>query len=309
MIKAVLTTMVLALATTAGAQGVVLSEGDLSAADRAALKQAIEAAKAADLTPFEQVAATRDVLPDLDAYKRGRLAPITPQLRALGKAALWPMLEELAIEAAPRGDLADTAWTAWRASLLEAVGRLEAPAAAPVLHAALTVAAKTDEPIVLRAAAEAVARQNTDAAVDHLVAIVDSGRHTDVILSAIGYCRREAVARLLIDQLETGTPARVRIVARSMSDIGNAWSWKLETKARQAEGEQIRATVTQALVAAYTKHTGEAQTAIRKGLLVVAHPSAVELVRAAAEAAPEHAEALAKLEKRLLNNPVATRRR
>src|SRR5690349_1966169 len=97
----------LGLSGVASADGVLVGPNRLSSKDRAALVAAIGQAKANVPTSFAAVASLRGDLAKMDTGKRGRLAPITPMLKSLGADGLFPMLSEMAVDAAPRGSLAD----------------------------------------------------------------------------------------------------------------------------------------------------------------------------------------------------------
>ncbi|HSN98646.1 MAG TPA: hypothetical protein VLS89_10195, partial [Candidatus Nanopelagicales bacterium] len=113
-----------ALPGVARADGVVIAPSALPAAERAKLGAEIAKAKAAHPDAFLAVAKTREILPELDANKRGRSATITPMLKALGPDALYAMLEQIAVDGGARGDLTESAWRTWRVSLIEATGML-----------------------------------------------------------------------------------------------------------------------------------------------------------------------------------------
>src|SRR5262245_46590286 len=73
------------------AGGAVIDPARLSQAARASLLVEIDHARKSDPRAFEDVARIRQQLAEIDDQKRGRLAPITAMLKALGPGALFPM--------------------------------------------------------------------------------------------------------------------------------------------------------------------------------------------------------------------------
>lgn len=264
--------LVLLLAGAAYADGLVIGPDALSARDRAALQAAIASARAQNPAIFTRLADLPAVAADMDARKRGPLAPIAPRLKSLGPHALLPMLELLAFEAPERGELTDSAWTAMRASLLEAVGRLRDSRAEPVLHAVLD--SSEADFYVLRAAVEALGKLGGPAAITHLSALArTAGPKQAAAIAAIGYCRCEAVATLLAQLLrEAADEDTARVLARSLSDVANSWAWKLEPQARQAEWVRVHGIAEQALQGAVARWTGPAHRAARTALRVIDRP-------------------------------------
>ncbi|MFT7625399.1 MAG: hypothetical protein ACI9WU_004590 [Myxococcota bacterium] len=299
----------LAVPMVASANGSLIAPDALTAAQQQELSKAIAAARVQHPEAFERVAMLRARVRGLDGARRGRLAPLTPQLASLGVDALMPLLERIAVTDEAQGDLPASAWTAWRAALLEAVARLESPAAAPVLHAVF--ASDIADPVVLRASVEAVARLGSDQSVAQLTERLGRpGADRDVVVSAAGYCRRPEMAKLLTHELLTAEGRRVKTVARALADLGNAWGWRLETKARKVHEADVRRSASKALLGAYLAHTGEARQAASNALMVIAWPEVLPQVQAAIEAADgDTLVALQRLETRLARNPVARRGR
>src|SRR5262245_11022156 len=159
-----------AAATASGsacASGTVLAPSDVPAASRGTLENAIAEARRTDPKSFEEVAALRRRLPELDAKKRGDVAMVALPLEDMGPRALWPIVEELAFTAEPQGDLAPGAWRDWRVALIEALGLLHDARTEPVVLALL---AKRDADVpLLRASVEAAGRLGTRAAVSKIV--------------------------------------------------------------------------------------------------------------------------------------------
>ncbi|MDI1483110.1 HEAT repeat domain-containing protein [Polyangium sp. y55x31] len=287
------------------AEGVWIGPDRITAQDRAALVQAIGVARKENPAAFDTLARLREDMPALDAQKRGRYVPVAAILKGLGKDALLPMLNELAVDAKPRGDMNDDAWHAWRVGLVEAVGSLRDGRAAPVLFALIDVTEMDTD--LVRAAASALGKLGTDAAAQKLVALAKKeGPKQKGVLAGMGDCRRLVAAEALASALSAHPNAETAIlVARSLGDVGSAWAWKTPIIAASGEEESVRRTAAQALVESYLRYEGEARTVITKAVLMVDHPSTPALVEAAKRSArPGDQAALDALIERFKNSPL-----
>jgi hypothetical protein len=301
--------MAVALATAAEARadGVVLDPGALSSAHRTALERGVRKARSNDAAAFTLLAQVRSELPDLDAQKRGRMASITPMLRGMGKRALWPMLEELALDAAPRGALTSSAWRAWRISLLEAVGALRDSRARGVLAAILD--SGEGDSLVLRAAAQALGKEGSDAAANKLIALSQSasGARRRAILAGMGHCRREIVAEHLADALASTQDHRnAKILARSLGDVGSAWAWETPSVQKSGEEDATRANAAEALVRGFVAFDdAELRERFTQAILVVDWQATPSLIASARRGASQELRAaLAELERRFADSPL-----
>ncbi len=287
------------------AEGVWVGPSLLAAEDRAALVQAIGAARTDKPAAFETLARLREDMPALDAQKRGRYVPVAAILKGLGKDALLPMLNELAIEAKPRGDMPADAWHAWRVGLVEAVGSLRDGRAAPVLFAVVDAPEMSTD--LVRAAASALGKLGTDAAAQRLVALAKKeGPKQKGVLAGMGDCRRRVVAEALASALLAHPDAETAtIVARSLGDVGSAWAWKTPVIAASGEESVVRAAAAEALVASYLRYEGEARVAIGKAVLMVDHASTPSLAEAQKRGArPGDQAALDALVERFKKSPL-----
>lgn len=291
--------------SASAAEGVLLAPGRLPDKARAALIAEIASAKTAAPSAFAAVAGLRARLPELDANKRGRLAPITPELKALGPDGLFPMLAELAVDAPARGDLTESAWAAWRISLLEAVGMLRDPRSAAVLHAVLE-GAETDHAIV-KAAAEALGKLGTDAAAVKLIAMAKApGPKQRAVLAGMGECRRTRVAHALAAALGARPDAETaRLILRSLGNVGSAWAWKTPVVAASGEKDATRKAAAKALVEAFVAYEGEARQMASDAIIVVDEASTPALIAAARARAPQGVQGeLDKLAARFARSPL-----
>ncbi|PKN36364.1 MAG: hypothetical protein CVU63_16615, partial [Deltaproteobacteria bacterium HGW-Deltaproteobacteria-20] len=262
-------------------EGVVIAPSALRPADRSSLEAQVALARASNPASFQQLARVRAQVAGLDATKRGRLVPIPKILASMGRDALLPMLEQIAVSAPPRGAMTDTAWTAWRAGLIEAVGALRDSRAAPVLLAILQ-GGEADF-LVVRAAAAAYGKLGSDDVANELVRLsrVRGPRQT-AILAGMGHCRRASVANELARVLNHRPGAETAVlVARSLGDVGSAWAWETPSLSSNPEGATVRAIAAQSLLDAYLSYDGEVRTMTAKALMVVHAPSTSTLVSAA----------------------------
>ncbi|MDD5306994.1 MAG: HEAT repeat domain-containing protein [Deltaproteobacteria bacterium] len=285
--------------------GVVIDSSRLPEQARASLKRCIAKVRASHPEAFDRVAAAPAMAASFDRTKRGPLASITLPLKALGREALFPMLNMVAVEGPNRGELSDTAWLALRVSLLEAIGILRDRRAEPVLEAILDGGPPEYE--IDRAAAQALARIGSDEAAGKLIAMARApGPKRLAALTGIGDCRRAAVAEALANLLARHpAPEVAGVIARSLGDVGNSWAWRTAVVAASGEEEATRATAARALVSAFAVYDGQARRLIGKAVLVVDHPSTPALIEAARAGAPADAAAeLDRLAERFARNPI-----
>lgn len=294
----------LALSTSASAApGLALDSTRLVASQRATLRTSIDKARLADPAAFHDVREIVSHAREADKHARGRKAPSSLRLAALGTKALLPMLELVTFDApalAPGETAAERASVA--RDVIEAIGLLKDARSMPVLVAILE---RDSDPATTRTAAEAVARMDSDEAANVLVANVAkaTGDRATAILAGMGSCHRTVVAKTLADRLAAHPDdAAAHQLIKSLGHAGSAWAWK--TLSDRSEEAATRETAAQALVTAYVQYGGEAREAAAKALLVVddAHTSSlVEAARRGANA--ETALALDELARRFASNP------
>lgn len=286
------------------ANGRVLSPQALPEPVRAQLEVELSREKAANPEAFTQLARVVAQVETLDARKRGRLAPLSPLLKALGPDALWPMVERIAFVAGEAPGAA-SAHLALDVGLIEAAGYLRDPRVAPIWIALLDGAEQRPE--VVRAAAGALARLDTDAAAAKLVALAQGdGLRRDAALAMMGNCRRLVVARALADAAlkHPGDVRAMQTIIRSLGDVGNAWAWRTPSVAARSEEGAVRQVAAQALLTVWLEHDGAVRQAAANALLVVDAPTTPLLLqRARAQASADDRQALDALAVRLANNP------
>jgi hypothetical protein len=288
------------------AGGAVLSSADIPQAARGSLESAIAEARKSDPKSFEDVAALRRRLPEFDAKKRGEVAMIAIPLEDMGPRALWPIVEELAFQSEPAGDLTPGAWRDWRVALIEALGLIHDPRTEPVV---LSLLAKRDNDVpLLRASVEAAGRLGTRAAVNKIVAL----RPGDLALRrAVWEGMGECHAMACVQTLGTSLAASVSdgestaIVARALGRSASSWAWQTPGLAATGEGPAVRAAAAKALVGAFSTVAASAsRDSILRALTVVEDPSTVKLLRDLRQKAdPELARDLDKAIERFAASP------
>lgn len=291
-------------AHAARADGVAISPSALAPAERSALVASIARVRSARPATFAAVADIRHKVPLVDRKKRGRLMSVTSEFHALGHAALFPMLQMLAVDAAPRGPLSASAWRGLRVSLIEAVGMLRDSRARPVLDAILK--APVTDPYVTAAAAEALARLGDNASAHELIGLAFSpGPRELPVLRMIGECRRTVVARALAGALATEKdPAKQRLMIHALSDVGNAWAWQTPALRGSSERGAVQQTAATALVGAFLRVKGDLRLDVEEAVFVVDAPQTPELIaRAESTANASQAGALRELARRFRRNP------
>ena len=205
-----------------------------------------------------EVAASR--VDAMDAKKQATLAATAPGLRALGPEALWPMVERLMSPAQDKASLPmrESARLALTVGLVEATGALRDARLSPLWVELLE--ARDTPPLVLHAAAGALARLETLAAANTLIALArQEGPRGEAALDALGLCRRLVAARALADALEARPEReRMRHIARALGDAGSVWAWKTPGVKARAEEGAIRRVAAEALVRVYLDKIGRA---------------------------------------------------
>jgi HEAT repeat protein len=288
---------------SAHADGIAVKTVHLKARDRAALTAEINKQRKANPKAFQQLADAPKLAEEMDANHRGRTGSITMQLNGLGSAALFPMLEMLAISGPTRGKMTDGAWRTLKVGLIEAVGLIRDKRAKPVLN---TILDRESDFELERAAAEALARIGDDASAKKLVKLaLTPGPKQAPVLSGIGECRRTIAAKALARLATTPDDAVALVVIKSLGTIGNAWAWETPVIAQSGERDQVRSTAAKALIKAFVSHKDYVRHKAGSALLVVADPSTPQLIQAAKKgASPDLVADLDALAVRWAQSPV-----
>lgn len=291
-----------ALTGTAQADGIGVQSRHLKVKDRTALKVEVQKARAQNAAVFAKVAEAPKLAVEADQASRGRAASITLPLHALGKDALFPMLEMLALDGPARGKMNDTSWTTLRVGLIEAVGLVRDTRATPVLAAILD---RESDFEVVRAAAEALGRIGDDASAKKLARLATTNNPKQAaVVSALGECRRTVAANALAKLTSSSDEAQLLAVVKSLGTVGNAWAWETPDVSKTGEGLQVRAIAARALMGVFVKSTGYVRSKAERALLVVNDPATPSLIAAARQgASADLSRALDVLATKLANNP------
>ncbi|MBA2665088.1 MAG: HEAT repeat domain-containing protein [Bradymonadaceae bacterium] len=240
-----------------------------------------------------------------DRNKRGRLAPVSGLFKALGPEALLPMLSAIATESPIASGMRLSAWTVYRAAMIEAVGDLRDPRAFGVLQAVLK--GNEHNVVVLSAASEALGKLDDDASIAALLEIATrAGSKQDAIIAGLASARRPDVATFLAQHLLQTTNPDSKIVAMgALSSVANSWAWQTTRLANSQQGDRTRQIAAEALFAIFVSGDARLRAEATRALLLVDHPSTALLI---ADARPstdrELADALDGLNTRLANNPL-----
>ncbi|GAC1352149.1 MAG: hypothetical protein NVSMB1_12130 [Polyangiales bacterium] len=238
---------------------------------------------------------------EIDARKRGLIAPVAPMLRGTAKEILLPILDVIASDASEGADLTPSARLALHVGVIEAVGPLRDPRALPALEALLD----HEEPRVVRAATESLGQFGTDDVASMLVArSLLPGARRSAILAGMGVCRRALIARALSNALSRRPPAHEAIaIVRALGDAGSAWAWKTAGVEHKEEESTVRATAAAALVGAFAAYDGEVRTAASNALMVVDDPATVGLIAETKGSYPALIPEFDELNRRFAANP------
>lgn len=269
------------------------------------LQREVARARVDDPRTFITVSSIVARAPEAALRARGRKAPTAREIARLGRGAVLPALELLAID--PPHGIQASSLPEVRRDLVEALGLLGDARSLPVLSSIL--ASEREEAETLRTTAEAIARIGTEDAADELVSVLEvaKGERARAIVAGMGECRRARVTEAIAKRLRAAPDeATARVAARALGRAGNAWAW--QTRRDRAEEKTIRETAARALVEAFVRQRGEARDAAANALLVVDAPETNELIAGARAGATQEAlEALDRLATRLARNPTRAR--
>lgn len=284
---------------SADSNGLLLGERDLSVEAYAQLTNAIATARVMSPEAFEAVHDIVAEVVELDANKRGGLAPVALLFKHVGKDAVMPLLSLLVVQGPNVATWPQSARDVLVGGALQAIAWQEDPRASAVLHAALD---RPDvvQPYTVGSLTEALGRLGDDAAAQHLLRVAsEAGPKRTAVLQSLGYCRRPAVARFLAEEIAATTDvAAATLLAQSLGDLGNIGYWRFHFD--HADRTPVQLTATEALLTVMVSRTGQVQTAARKALVVIRHERTEALAtQAFASATPAAKKAIERLLKSL----------
>ncbi len=276
--------VLLASLRSTSAQAAGANAVELGLRERKALSREITLAKTASPQAFEQLSAVRMQAPALYTLKRGRTAVMVPRLVALGPSALLPMLEALAISSDAHKDMSDEAYATWRASLVEAVGRLRDARSLPYLLALLQHAPASDA-TVLGAAGRALGQLRSEEAVAALMDASSSPERTRAALIGLGEARRISATKRLAVMLrsEKNDSQLMGTALKALGNAGSSWAWETLGGATTGEGEEVRKMAALELVHAWARLSSESRDEAFVALSMTEHrdiPAMVQTLKA-----------------------------
>jgi hypothetical protein len=277
--------LTLGLAGTAFADGLAVAPAALTPESRASLAKQIAAARAAHPDAFDAVRDVKGYHKETYAKFRNPRPHVEGELRALGSAALLPMIDELVFHAPAKGDDSDADLEALAAGLVDAVGSLRDARSGPVLAAIFA----TGKPHLVGAAGRGLGKLCGDAELSVLVAhAADRGVTREAAIEGLGECRRIEAARELASLLDAAkTDADAASVAKALGTLGSSWAWATLGAGAEKEGLAVREVVARALVPAFVARTGATRSRIGKSIAMVDHPDLPALLGHARDQADE----------------------
>jgi hypothetical protein len=232
------------------------------------LRREIAAARLASPRPFAAVARLRARVAERVPIGRERAA-LARSLKSLGPHGAEALLEALGDESRLFA-LAPRAREVFLVGVVEALGALREPRAAPLLHSWFD---REDASLpVARAVGEALGRLCHDREVAFLVARGVAGQRRErEALSGLGHCRRRDAAAHLTARLDGNPDAPVATtLAEALGWLGSSWAWQAKGAAHAVEGEALRDDAARALRAAQTRYRDpETQARIADALKMV----------------------------------------
>jgi len=298
----------LAASGDASAAGSAMEASELSAKVATDLRADIAKARADAPEHFRAVLHVTTRAKQIDEMSRMRGAPFTLQFKSMGNKALMPMLEQLAFDSKAARDLPETAASALKLGMIEAVGIIRDARSIPVM--ARLLERDVANMAVQRAATEALARLGTDDALHVISDALTKAQKANpggsalerTLLSGMHDCRREAAARVLANRIDAKPDAdTAKVIARSLGGVGNAWAWKTIA---QTEMGATRALAAQKLVEIFVSYSGDVREQAAKSLLIVDDASTSSLIaKAKRGASQDNIRALDDLDKLFANNP------
>ena len=286
---------------TAAADGILVADSQIPAAERNKLWSEIEAYRAVNPAAFEAVRSLKGHRPETYKKWRNPVPAVGMELRRLKQAGLLPMLEALAFQAPERGTLTEREYRALKVGLLEATGMLRDGRSATILQQAYLNATHPD---VIWAAGEALGRLCDDSSYKLLSKHLTGARKEGAI-AGLGQCRRIDGTEKLAGMLASAADeAEATAIAKALGVAASSWAWATYGPEAQAQGLEVRRIAAEALVPAFIRLQGKARKAASKGLTMAEYPGMAALVRQHRHRANEPtAQALdrlvARIEKRL----------
>jgi hypothetical protein len=272
---------------SSAADGLVLAADELGASERNKLAAEVEAHRRSRPGPFVAVARTCQHLSELGRQLRDPAPALAAELRPLGREALWPLLEVLALQAPATEGASDAQRQALGAGMLEALGVLRDARAATVLRAAFL---RSRSRAVVQAAALGLGRLCDDASFALLTERASgSGVRARSAVAGLGQCRRLESAERLAALLEDAQSSpEAAAAAQALGHVGSSWAWRALGRARDAEALAAREVAARALLRGYARAPAATRPVLGRALAMVEHQATRRLAaQLASELDPE----------------------
>jgi hypothetical protein len=247
---------------------------------------------------FSRVASVIKSADSMDAQKRGRFAPMSPQLRAIGPDAGPALLEPLVHPERFTMPKEESAKIALRAGLIEAAGSLAMTDAAPLWRSILDGGTEFYE---VRAAAEALGRVAGESDVARMVTLVKTrGPKQEAVIAGAGTWRRIEIARAIGDAMSAD--AKIGMAsAHALGDLGGSWLKDANTSPMVA----VRGEAARQAVRLYVLSNNEVRTAASDAVMTIDSSDTGAIIGTArTTATPDQNKALDALAARFAKNPV-----
>ncbi len=229
-LRAMAVSLALALSAPLAFSTPLLGEAVATTAMQRSFAADIRVARAAHPEHFSRVRDLAGLRPAVYRATRLQRPSVVRELRAMGRDAMLPMIDVLAVSG-PARQLTDDERDTLVLASIEALGALRDRRAEPVLRGAFERMASPD---AVRAAARALGTLNGDAEVALLTAAATvAGPRQSAALEGIGVTRRVTAARTLSNALDAATDEAVIVgAARGIAELGSTW-------AHAAAGRQV----------------------------------------------------------------------
>jgi len=264
-----------------GERGLLLDRASVDPQVMSRLDEEIAKARLETPGAFEQLADVVSGLPDRPpSINRGGLDPIARYLTPIGPDGLFPMLEMLVVRAPAAEELDPNLRKKLQIGLIDAVGALRDPRAAPILRQ--IVLADEIEIGARTIAALSITRLPVDYAITTLISILDNDDASlearRAVYSVIGRCRRSFVAdRLARDIYEKPDPETAALIVGALGDVGSKgawWSIAFKEEERASEEEDTTRVATEAILWAFVHYQGQdIREKAARGLALTQHDS------------------------------------
>jgi hypothetical protein len=276
---------IVGLTSDARADGLASKPTALESSARQTLSAEIAKAKSEKKDVRDRVRDVKGVKPEHYKKSRNPIPEASRELSALGKDALFPMLEALAFDA-PQRDLTTKESEALTIGMLAAVGDLRDARSAPVLRASFE--GQSTSTAVARVAATSLGKLCRKTDRDYLANALETGPRRTAAAYGLGECRNQESIETLVSTVHDDDAAVRLEVVKALGTAGSSWAWAARIrggKATEAEALAARNAAAEALLEAFVAHE-DVRSEAKKALLKTESPtllSAIEGLKSGAD--------------------------